>query len=388
MLGVTIGIFSIVAVLSATYSLEKNIRSSVDKLGNNIVYVQKFPWVFSGSFKWWDYISRPEVQTKEFRRFVKDADEDIVQYSAFFFQFGSNTLKSKIEEINSVSVAGVEGEFFELNQWPIAFGRDFTDFEKDKGRNVCIIGYDLAVNLLTGSDPLSNKLKINGINCKIIGILDKKGSSMGGQNYDEMVLTTAGFARKFASPGKSGVQSSIMVKGYDDIDIDEMENEVNRIMRSIRKIRPKDKNNFAVNKLTLFSDALNQTFSVINLVGWLIGGFSLLVGGFGIANIMFVSVRERTSIIGLQKALGAKRFFIILQFLIESILLCLVGAFVGILAVIGLGTIVTTMTEFTIHFSPVIILQGTLVAVVIGLLAGITPALSAARLDPVEAIRR
>ncbi len=384
MLGVTIGIFAIVTVLTATYSLERNIRDSIDKLGNNIVYVQKWPWAFGGSYKWWEYMNRPEATVKEYRRMRKEGNKDLIQYSSFYFEYKSKKVKSKDEEISSVNSAGIEGQFFEINQWPIILGREFTDFEIDKARNVAIIGYDLALNLFPSSNPLGEKLKINGINTSVIGVLEKQGQSLGSKNYDEMILLPANYARRFARP----VSSAIIIKGFDDISLSALDYEIDRIMRSARKLRPKDKNNFAINKLTMFSDGLNQTFMVINLVGWLIGGFSLLVGGFGIANIMFVSVKERTSIIGLQKALGAKKAFIVGQFLIESILLCLVGAVIGIFGVAVLGSLVTRFTEFTIFQSPTIILQGTLVAMVIGLVAGFIPAMSAARLDPVEALRK
>ena len=388
MLGVTIGIFAIVTVLTATYSLERNIRDSIDKLGNNIVYVQKWPWAFGGSYKWWEYMNRPEATVKEYRRMRKEGNKDLIQYTSFYFEYNSDKVKSGSEEISRVNTAGIEGQFFEINQWPLVLGREFSDFEIDKARNVAIVGYDLAVNLFPTTNPIGQKFKINGINTSIIGVLDKQGQSLGSKNYDEMILLPADYARRFARPGNNGVSSAIIIKGFDEVSLSAMDFEIDRIMRSARKLRPKDKNNFAINKLTMFSDGLSQTFMVINLVGWLIGGFSLLVGGFGIANIMFVSVKERTSIIGLQKALGAKRAFIVGQFLIESILLCLVGAVIGIIGVAILGTLVTRFSDFTIFQSPMIILQGSIVAMVIGLIAGFVPAMSAARLDPVEALRK
>ncbi|MBT8327287.1 MAG: FtsX-like permease family protein, partial [Bacteroidia bacterium] len=189
-------------------------------------------------------------------------------------------------------------------------------------------------------------------------------------------------------PNTRGVSSSIVIKGKEEIDLKQVDVEVTRIMRSIRKLKPKDKDNFAINKLTMFSESLNQTFGVIDLVAVIIGIFSLLVGGFGIANIMFVSVKERTPVIGLQKSLGAKRNFIMSQFLIEAIFLCIVGALVGIVIVIGLGLLASKFSDFKIFFSMSIFLSGIGISVFIGLVAGLAPARKAARMDPVVAIRK
>lgn len=389
MLGVTIGIFCIVLVLTATYSLEKNIRANIDKLGDNILYIQKWPWAFGGGgYRWWDYMNRPEASLKEYERLRSEGNKDLILYTSFFFEAGDNTIKSHSEEIKDGRLTAVQGDFFEINQWPIDQGRAFTKFEMDKGRNAAILGYEIAHSLFPAGNAVGKRIKINGIFTEVVGMLQKQGTAMGGNNYDERILIPAQYGLRFSRPGKAGVSSSIVIKGFEEVSLSQLEFEVNRIMRSQRKLRPKDDNNFAINKLTMFSDGLNQTFMVINLVGWLIGGFSLLVGGFGIANIMFVSVKERTSIIGLQKALGAKRSFIIGQFLLESVILSIIGAIAGISAVIVLGFLVSNFTEFTIYQSASIIIQGVFVSAFIGIIAGLIPAYSAAKLDPVVALRK
>ncbi len=387
-LGITIGIFCIVSILTATHSLEQNIRANVDKLGDKIVYVQKWPWGFGGSYNWWEYLNRPEANIAEYKRLSKEADRSLVKDVAFFFEFGNNNVKSPLQEVSDVGITAVMGDFFKINQWELASGRTFNDMELAKGKNAAILGYSLALSLYNGQNPEGKSVLINGNKVNIIGVLVKQGNAIGGPQYDDVMVLPAVFAQKFAKPNTQGVKSSIVINGHEDVPLKSLDFEIKRIMRSIRKLKPRDKDDFAINKLTMISDQLNQTFGMIDIAALIIGGFSLLVGGFGIANIMFVSVKERTSIIGLQKALGAKRNFIMSQFLFEGVILCIAGALIGILFVFALGTLASHFTSFKIYFSSTIFMLGVAISIVIGLIAGISPALLAARMDPVEALRK
>lgn len=388
-LGITIGIFCIVAILTATHSLEQNIRSNIDKMGDKIVYVQKWPWGFGGgTYKWWDYLNRPEVTLKEYRKFKKESNKDVVKETAFFFEFGNNKVKSKTEELSGVKVQAVDGDFFDINQWELFAGRTFTEFELNKGKNVTILGYNLALNLFGGQNPVGKVTKLNGVSIYVVGVLGKQGNSLGGPQYDDVVILPGIYATRFAKPNTNGVSSALVVKGFDEVSLNRLDFEIRRIMRPLRRLRPKDKDNFAINKLTMFSDNLNQTFGVIDAVASVIGFFSLLVGGFGIANIMFVSVKERTSIIGLQKALGAKRKFIITQFLFEAVVLCVIGALIGIVMVTGLGLLASKYSSFQVFYSLNVFSLGIALSVFIGLIAGLAPAMLAARMDPVVALRK
>jgi putative ABC transport system permease protein len=387
-LGITIGIFCIVAILTATHSLEQNIRANLDKMGDKVVYIQKWPWGFGGNYEWWDYMNRPEATLKEYQRFVKEVKPDIIHETGFTFDFGNNKLKSPLEELTNVKINAVDGSFMEINQWKILLGRTFSEFELNKGKNVGVLGYNIAVNLFGGSNPVGRDIKLNGVNLTIIGVLEKQGNSLGGPQYDDVLVLPAKYATRFAKPNTNGVGSAIVVKGYDDIDLKRLDYEIKRVMRPMRRLKPKDKDDFAINKLTMFSDNLSQTFGVIDAVASVIGFFSLLVGGFGIANIMFVSVKERTSIIGLQKALGARRRFILSQFLFEAVALCIVGALIGIVLVIGLGFLATRFTDFTIYYSLGVFSVGLAISIFIGLIAGLAPANMASKLDPVVALRK
>lgn len=387
-LGITIGIFCIVAIFTATHSLEQNIRKNVDKLGDKIIYIQKWPWAFGGGYQWWEYMNRPESKLQEYKRIAKEGDKSIIKNTAFFFDYGDNKVKSSVEEISGVKVNAVMGDFFEINQWDLAGGRTFTEFELNKGKNTAILGYNLAYNLFRGANPLGRDFKINGHKVTVVGVLEYQGQNIGGPQYDDVVVLPGIFAQRFKKPGMRGVGSAIIVKGHDLVELKTVDYEIKRLMRSIRKLKPKQDNNFAINKLTMVSDSLSQTFGMLDIVALIIGGFSLLVGGFGIANIMFVSVKERTGIIGLQKALGAKKNFIISQFLFESILLCVIGSLFGIGLVILLGLVASSATSFQIFFSSSIFLTGISISIVIGLIAGMAPAFLAARMDPVVALRK
>jgi putative ABC transport system permease protein len=239
-----------------------------------------------------------------------------------------------------------------------------------------------------GQNPIGKNVKVNGYNTTVIGLLAQQGTAIGGQQYDDVIVLPGFFANKFAKPNTNGVSSAIIVNGYKNVELKLLDYEIKRIMRSLRKLKPKDKDDFAINKLTMVSDSLNQTFGMIDIAAVLIGGFSLLVGGFGIANIMFVSVKERTAIIGLQKALGAKRSFILTQFLFEAVLLCVIGALVGIVIVASAGAAASYFTSFEIYYSTNIFVTGISIAIFIGLIAGIAPALQASKMDPVVALRK
>jgi putative ABC transport system permease protein len=267
----------------------------------------------------------------------------------------------------------------------IRTGRYFTRTESLGGRNVAIVGSEIADKLFPQTDALGKSLKVFGSKITIIGILDAQGQGSFGNSTDEQVFVPVNFARNYVNLRYIG--TTILVKAKANVSNEELKDEVTGIMRSLRKLKPGEENNFAINEVSVINQGLQAFFGVLGAIGGIIGFFSLLVGGFGIANIMFVSVRERTNIIGIQKALGAKRYFVLLEFLFEAVFLSLLGGIIGLLFIF-LGTLIFgDVLPFKIVLSQANVLIGIGISTFIGLIAGIIPAWVASRLDPVEAIR-
>jgi len=385
LLGVTIGIFTIIAVYSAVDTLRDNLQKSVNKLGNNSVYVQKWPWVSEGEFPWWKYMQRPVPKLHDFEELQRRSQSAIgISYE---ITVGSRTIKYESHTVDGVEIDAVTQDHNKTWNFDFQDGRYFSDIESRTGAPVAIIGYDVADNLFPGNTGVGKQIKVMGKYVTIIGVFAKEGDDMLGISDDKSVTVPLNFAHNIIDVQAEKYNPQIVVRGKDGIPLEEVEGDLRGVMRSIRSLRPGQEDNFALNEITMLSNQLDKVFVVINIAGLFIGIFSVLVGGFGIANIMFVSVRERTNIIGIQKSLGAKNYFILLQFLIESIILCLLGGLMGLAMVYG-GTLILKWTnDITVVLYLRNILKGIGWSVGIGIIAGILPAWFASRLDPVEAIR-
>ena len=381
LLGVTIGIVAIISVFTIVDALEKNVRDSVESLGENVVYIQKWPWGGSGEYQWWKYYKRPKVTFKEF----KQIKERCANANTVAFSFGGNrTIKNGNNVLENVEVLGTSYEYPQILSFNMTDGRFFTQSEMSSGKNFVLIGHNVA-EALFDFNPVGETIKISGINAIVIGVIEKQGESITGNSHDDKVLCSYLFAKRFLNERRSA--PVIMVSTLDGVTNDELKNDLRGIMRTIRRVRPMEDDNFSMNEVSLIKQGLDQLFSVIGMAGWIIGGFSILVGGFGIANIMFVSVKERTKIIGIQKALGAKNIFILLQFLFESIFLCVLGGFFGLVIVWILAIVAGNMLDFNLNLTTQNIILGLWVSAIIGVISGIIPAFSASRLNPVDAIR-
>ena len=383
LLGITIGIFAIISVFTAVDSLERQIRTSVASLGENVVYIEKWPWQFGGDYQWWRYASRPVPRLGELEQVQRRTYS--VEASAFMV-FTSRTVEYLATNIERVSVIGVSADYDQVRVFDMEDGRFFSALESAGGRNVAVIGYDLAENLFGTIDPIGKNIKVFGRNVQVIGVMQKEGAGFG-NDHDETLILPVNFISQFIDVNSERFSPVIMTKAREGISNEEMIDDLTGVMRSIRQLKPYADDNFALNETSLISQGFDGMFAVITLSGWIIGGFSILVGGFGIANIMFVSVRERTSIIGIQKALGAKNYFILLQFLFEAVLLSIIGGSVGLILVFSGGYLITSALDMNFMLTASNILLGLNVSAIIGLVSGFVPAWTASRLDPVEAIR-
>jgi len=382
LLGITIGIFSIISVFTIFDSMEKNIKESINSLGNDVLFVQKWPWSMGGDYPWWKYINRPEPSLTDLREIQKRSQAS--QASAYLVDV-SRTIKYRENSIENVEILGVSQEYDKVMPLDIGRGRFISPAEFVSGKAVAVVGNNIATSLLPGQEPVGKRIKIFGMNVEIIGIIRQEGNDMFGNSSDNQVILPVNFVRNYVDLRNQG--GAIVVKAKPYVPLDELRDELIGIMRSIRRLQPKAEDNFAINQTDIITKGFDQLFGVIGIVGWIIGGFSLLVGGFGIANIMFVSVKERTSIIGIQKALGAKNYFILLQFLFEAVFLAVIGGIVGLLIVFILTLVISNALGWSMALTQGNILLGIGVSALIGFVSGLIPAWSASRLDPVEAMR-
>jgi putative ABC transport system permease protein len=384
LLGVTIGIFSIIAVLSAVDSLDRNIQENLSGLDKNTIYLTKYSFGPT-SVPRWQRDNFPQVEYIDFEYVNKNVPD--IEASAYVIFGGRETMKYESETIAGVDVTPVSDGIYEVEDFKVERGRFYTESESVSGAPVIVIGYTIAENLFGVSNPLGKQVRVYGRKLTVIGVLKKFGATIF-DSPDEKAYVPANFVRRFRSGGSDGIPGAIIIKPKKGVDMGAFEQVLKQKYRNYRGLKAGDPDNFFVNKLSGMTDAIDGIIGFMNTVGWIISGFSLLVGGFGIANIMFVSVKERTNLIGIQKSLGAKNKFIMFQFLFEAIILAVIGGLIGLFFVWVTALIASNFTgDFNFVLSFWNMFLGFSLSTLIGLISGVIPAISASKLDPVEAIR-
>ncbi len=381
-----IGIFCIIAVQSAVDSLENNIRGSFEKLGNDVVYVDKRPWSDDGD-NYWKYMRRPKPSFSDYEA-IKDKSNstEMVSYSAFI---GSKVVKFQKNSIEGAYIIGVTENYGNIFNMEMASGRFFNNNDISNGTNTVVIGYEVAQGLFGQADPIGRIIVLGGKKLQVIGMVAKTGKSLiNPLDFDEICLVSYKTAQFYINLRGDNFFSSINAKAKKGVEFEDYKDEITGLLRAERRIKPKEESNFALNELSMLNKIFDSVFGVLKLAGLIIGGFAILVGMFSVANIMFVSVKERTHVIGIKKAIGATRKVILLEFLIESVVLCILGGILGLIFVFGVLKLASALTEFEMTMSFSNIMVGLVLSIIVGILAGVIPAFNAAKMDPVEAIRQ
>ena len=384
LLGVTIGIFSIIAVLAAVDSMDKKIKEDLSDMDMNTIYLMNFSFGPSEVPRW-KREQFPKVTYDEFE-FLKKSIPSIEKISFNFFA-RNESVKFESKTVNSIRVKPSTEDFFDIEPIKIETGRLFNAAESNSGSPVIVIGSEVANGLFENTDPIGKKIRLYGQKLTVIGVLKKQGQGMFGDSNDVAVFFPVNFLRRMYGDENDALRAAILIKPEKGIDIEEFKAELAQKLRTHRGVKTGEIDNFFMNVLSGFTDFIDNIVGQMNAIGWGISAFSLLVGGFGIANIMFVSVKERTNLIGIQKALGAKNKFILFQFLFEAVILSLIGGLIGMFLVWIIALILSSTLDFEFVLSTANMLLGSGLAAFIGLIAGIIPAISASKLDPVEAIR-
>jgi putative ABC transport system permease protein len=386
LLGVTIGIFSIIAVLAAVDSLDVQIKRDLNTLDKNTVYVTSISFGPSDVPKW-KREQFPKVSFEEFQ-FLKTSLTNI-ENSCFQYFTSNQNIKFENNTVKAVNMVPVTSEFDDIQRMEFLDGRFFNESESSSGKQVVVLGYEIAKGLFDNVNPIGKQIRMYGQRFIVIGVTKKKGESaieLGG-NDDNSVFFPSLFLRRIYGDNNKILLPVVVLKPVKGADMEALKGEISQKLRNFRGVKDGEINNFFISVLSGFTDLIDGVIGNMKLGGWVISLFSLLVGGFGIANIMFVSVKERTNLIGIQKSLGAKNKFILFQFLFEAVILCVFGGIIGLFLVWVIAMVLTKFLEFEFVLSFANIILGTSLAAIIGLIAGILPAISASRLDPVEAIR-
>ncbi len=388
LLGISIGIFSIVIVKTAVDSLEYNIKNSFAKLGTDIIYIDKRPWNEDPNRNYWKYIRRPEIDFDDYKGIKKNVK--LAKRASFTVFVAGKTIKYKSSSVSGAYILAPTADFGEMLKLSFESGRYFSDKECRDGLNKVILGNTVAKELFKTMNPVGKKIKFLSQNFQVVGVLEKEGDNIVNiMPFDNAILINYNTAKKYINvrdERRTGRMLSVQAK--DEKRIEELKDELIVAIRNARGLKPKEDNNFAINESSLFTKILETVFGKINIAGFIIGVFALIVGMVSIANIMFVSVKERTREIGIKKSIGAQSYTILVEFLLEAVTLSLIGGIVGLILVFIVNFIINNFVDFEMFLSFGNVIYGVSWSIVVGIIAGFIPAFRASKMDPVEAIRK
>ena len=384
LLGVTIGIFSIIAVLAAVDSLDRKISKDLSSLDKNTIYLMKFSFGPS-NIPQWKREQFPNVKYDEYT-YMKGAmtNTDAMAYQIFTRR---ESIKYDSKTVSSVQIIPVSHEFIDIQGLEFEEGRFYNESEANSGSTVIVLGNEISKSLFGEFNPIGKNVRLYGQRFTVIGVMKKEGTGLFGDSNDTAAYIPVNFVRQLYGDNNTSLTNVIIFKPEKGVDMGAYKGEISQKLRSFRGLKAGEIDNFFINVFSGFTDLIDGILGQMNVVGWIISGFSLLVGGFGIANIMFVSVKERTNLIGIQKSLGAKNRFILFQFLFEAVILSVIGGVIGLILVWTISVVLTKVLDFEFVLGMGNIILGTTLAAIIGLISGILPAIAASKLDPVEAIR-
>lgn len=378
-LGIVIGVVTVTLMGTAIEGLNKAFMQSVSMMGADVLFVSRFAWMNDSYSDWLRSQNRREITLAHAEAVARQMT---TARAVAPVAVTGRPISYKNRNASQVRIIGTTEEFIQTDGATVQFGRFLTPSEVEGGRPVCVVGSTVASNLFAGELPVGKRVKLGDSTVEVVGVLDRKGNFLGGFSMDNQVIVPLRFmmANFWSNP-----YFEIQVRARDIQDLDETKEELRGILRKARRVPPGFPDDFAINQQDMFIKTFEKISGTIGSAGIGLTGLSLFVGGIGIMNIMFVSVAERTREIGIRKAIGAKRRMILMQFLVEAAMICLLAGLVGV-AIAWLVTLAIS-SFFPATMSLTVLMAALGVSVATGVISGFLPAWRAARMSTVDALR-